>query len=186
MGVTGRADGDRVDVFGGEDRVDFGDFGARGLGQGRGGRRFGVGDQNHLAVGPRSDVAAVDLADPACADDAEISCFPPLAGEPKLTPFKKEYTFHIDLGIEFLFHSPGERTARRSGHASAFRRRGAQPRGRNAHGQDPCPRGRRDRAPSLPRAGQSRRQDRHRHRRHAGAWGRRSRDCSPSAARRES
>ena len=35
----------------------------------------------------------------------------------------------------------------------------------------PAPEAARDRAPSLPRAGQSRRQDRHRHRRHSGAWG---------------
>ena len=75
VGVGRRADGDRVDVLGGEDRVDVGDLGARGLGQGGGGRRVGVGDESDLAVGARRDVAAVDLADPACADNPESHAF---------------------------------------------------------------------------------------------------------------
>jgi hypothetical protein len=75
VGVGRRADGDGVDVLGGQDRVDFADLRARRLGQGgcRGG--VGVRDQDDLAVGARRNVAAVDLADPARADDPESHAF---------------------------------------------------------------------------------------------------------------
>ena len=46
---------------------------------------------------------------------------------------QKEYTFHIDLGIEFLFHS-GDPERRQAGHSAA--RCDKKPLGENAHGQD--------------------------------------------------
>ena len=55
---------------------------ARGLRPGCGGGRVGVGDERNLAVGARGDVAAVDLADPPRADDAEFSCVPPSGAAP--------------------------------------------------------------------------------------------------------
>ena len=64
-------------------RVDFGDLRARRLRQGGGRRRIRVGDESHLAIGARRDVAAVDLADPTRADNSEfhalllLGCFAP-------------------------------------------------------------------------------------------------------------
>jgi hypothetical protein len=73
-----RADGDRVNVFGGEDRVDLCDLAARRLGQSSARRGIGVGDENHFAIGTRRDIAAMDLADPTRPDDPESHTLPPL------------------------------------------------------------------------------------------------------------
>ena len=137
VGVGRRADGDRVDVLGGEDRVDLGDFAAGRLGQGSGGRRIRVGDESHLAVGARRDIAAVDLADPTRADNSEFHALL-LRGAILLTAPIKEYTFHIDLGIEFLFHS-GDPKQRQAGRSAAPTR---EVLGENAHGQHLRARGR--------------------------------------------
>ena len=105
VGVGRRADGDRVDVLRCEDRVDVSDLGARGFGQSGGGGRVGVGDEGHAAAGTRGRVAAMDLADPARPDDPELHTLLPFGALRAARPVhKKEYTFHIDLGIEFLFH----------------------------------------------------------------------------------
>ena len=71
VGVGRRADRDRFDILSGEDRVDVGDLGARGFGQGGGGGRVGVGDVGDFAVAARRDIAAMDLADPPRPDDPE-------------------------------------------------------------------------------------------------------------------
>ena len=145
MRVGRRADGDGVDVLGGEHRVDCGDLRAGRLGQSGGGGRIGVRDVGDLAVAARRDVAAMDLADPPSADDAESHVFLHLRRlfARNSRSSKKEYTFHIDLGMEFLFHSV-RRAARPAStpraQARASRTRGAKPEGENAHGH-PCARG---------------------------------------------
>src|ERR1700722_3521410 len=78
---------------------------------------------------------------------------------------KKECTFHIDLGIEFLFHSDDAERRRQAGHPPHALRREAL--GENAHGQYLRAPGRRVCAFGLSRAGSSERQGRDRHRRHA-------------------
>ena len=72
VGVGRRANGDGIDLLGGEDRVDFGDLGACRLGQDRGRRWIRVGDESDLAVGARRDIAAMDFADPTRADNPEF------------------------------------------------------------------------------------------------------------------
>ena len=72
MGVGRRADGDRVNVLGGEDGVDFGDLSPSRLGQGGARRGVRVGDESHLAVGARRDIAAVDLTDPTRPDNSKF------------------------------------------------------------------------------------------------------------------
>ena len=123
--------------------------------------RVRVGDKKNLAVAAGDDVAAMDLADPPCADDAEFHVFLPRIRPPAGSgrAEKKEYPFHIDLGIEFLFHS---------GRARRRPSRRSDPREKIAHGQHFCPRSRDSCGRRLPRPGQSQRQDRYRHRRHAG------------------
>ena len=72
VGIGGGADGDRIDVLGGENDVDFGNFSACRLRQGGGRRRVRVGDKGHLAVGARRHIAAMDLADPTRPDHSEF------------------------------------------------------------------------------------------------------------------
>ena len=147
VGVGRRADGDGVDVLRGEDRVDFARPCPRRLGQGRRRRGIRVGDESHLAVGARRDIAAMDLADPTRADDPESHALLPLRAPTLCAHTKKEYTFHIDLGIEFLFHSGEPRTEasrlfRRSRPGESLRRKRPWP-------TPPRPRPARRRAPPI-------------------------------------
>src|SRR5579863_2616595 len=127
VGVGRRADGDRVDVPGGQDRLDVGDLSAGRFGQSGRRRRVGVRDVGDLAVAARRDIAAMDLADPTCAYDTESHVLLLEAPAGPSRPSKKNIRSILTWEWNFCFIPRGgaERratTPRPSG-AQAFRRK---------------------------------------------------------------
>ena len=79
MGVGRRADQDRVDVAGGDDRLGVAHLGAGRLGELARGALVDVGERDQRRVGRRGDVASVNLADAPGAEQAETKhAIPPL------------------------------------------------------------------------------------------------------------
>jgi hypothetical protein len=60
----------------------------------------------------------VDLANPTRPDNTKFHALLLRGADPSAARPQKEYTFHIDLGIEFLFHS-GDPERRQAGHSAA-------------------------------------------------------------------